>query len=685
MSKYSNEIMSKHKENLLEMYSRIDYIDIVLSRENRLNLNSFLNFVKSFRNKTNNIEFELRIQNISEEQFKKTKREIEKDEYFLSKKKLISNSVILSNNIRIETFENKKKYQKKDEIKKFKFILNNTPIKLSLSSENDINPSNITDKRNLLTRTKNRMTYEFQHFNIDLTEVNTIDNIKNTNYNSFEIEIEFLTFDINENIIEDIIRYIFNIMFPKKYSFIDNETEKSVRIEYNKLFPNIRNTRPNFIFENKPKNFKLKDIENFNHSITNKLNGVNFFLYYSYRKDGLYLINHSTIEYINYDITEYLTGDFLIQGELYFDESIGRHIFYIFDVLFIENESLLQLNHPKRLERLNKSLFRLIDDIIYKSKKAILMKIKKFYGLSNNESNHYNNLINCEYSLEKDINGNIDMEINDGFIFTPLNMPYINKETYKYKFPETMTIDFSVQLHSQNDNINLYKLFVYDEKNQLIEFNFNNKTYYLQCDISSNDICKDIKNNNIVECFFTKKNFFIPYRIRHDKLMPNFYRVAQDVFNDILNPITLKDLEVGFKNKFSPKQNEIENKEKSMENINITDVTLKVNMNSIIECVLYSVSPEYREYNETNVNVKNIMLNKTLEYFENNSDKLNDIENLAKSFNIKIFILENKNDMYFILNKSSNKNKNKLYIVKNKQNNYTILGYTIKQYNIFIY
>ena len=313
------------------------------------------------------------------------------------------------------------------------------------------------------------------------------------------------------------------------------------------------------------------------------------------------------------------------------------------------------------------------------------MKIKKFYGLSNNESNHYNNLINCEYSLEKDINGNIDMEINDGFIFTPLNMPYINKETYKYKFPETMTIDFSVQLHSQNDNINLYKLFVYDEKNQLIEFNFNNKTYYLQCDISSNDICKDIKNNNIVECFFTKNNFFIPYRIRHDKLMPNFYRVAQDVFNDILNPITLKDLEVGFKNKFSPKQNEIENKEKSIENINITDVTLKVNMNSIIECVLYSVSPEYREYNETNVNVKNIMLNKTLEYFENNSDKLNDIENLAKSFNIKIFILENKNDMYFILNKSSNKNKNKLYIVKNKQNNYTILGYTIKQYNIFIY
>lgn len=685
MSKtYSSEIMKKHKENLSEMISQLERIDIILIRDNRLKLNSFLNFVKNFKNNPQN-EFELRFQNISEEQFKKVKTEIEIDKYFLNKKKILSSSVILPNNIRIETFENKKVYQQKNEIKNLKIILNNSPIKLTLSSENNINLSNIVDKRNLLNRTKNRISYEFEYFNIDLTEVNTIDNIKNTNFNSFEIEIEFKIFDITEVIIENLIKYIFNILFPKKYSFIDNESEKSIRLEYTKLFPNIRINRDNFIFENKPKNFKLSDIENFNHSITNKLNGTNFFLYYSYRKNGLYLINHSVIEYINYDITDYLTGDFLIQGELYLDKSIDRHIFYIFDVLFIENESLLQLNHPERLKQLNKNLFRLIDDIIYNSKKPILFKLKKFYGISDNENNYYENLIKCEESLEKDINGNIDMETNDGFIFTPLNMPYINKETYKYKFPETMTIDFSIRLHSQNNNIMLYKLFVYNERNQLIEFVFNNKTYHLQCDLNKDNICNDIKNNSIVECYYDKNiNLFIPYRVRHDKIMPNFYKVAQDVFYDIINPITLKDLEINFKNKFAPQLSKtIIKKDINKKQIELNNVTLKINFKTMIECVLFSVSPEYREYNKKHGD-DNIMLSETKKYFENDNSKLNDIELLADSFNIKIYILENKNDTYFILNNSSNKNKNVLYIVKN-ENNYTVLGYKINKYDILIY
>ena len=69
------------------------------------------------------------------------------------------------------------------------------------------------------------------------------------------------------------------MLYPDKYSFLDQDSEISIRSEYIKMFPWIKNQRPDFIFENKPKNFKLTDVDNFNHSITNKLNGINFFLY----------------------------------------------------------------------------------------------------------------------------------------------------------------------------------------------------------------------------------------------------------------------------------------------------------------------------------------------------------------------------------------------------------------------
>lgn len=712
-----NDSLNEHRDNLYKLNNKYNNVDIILHKNNLLNYKSFLDLAKNFgSNKNNEIELELRFQNINKEHFDIVKKNIENDKYYLEKKIIKSTSSILPNNIRVETFiqpeGNITLYQIKNEIKSYKIFLNKIPIKLSLSRENNINPYSVTDKKNIITRNKNRTTYVYENFNIDLTTVNTIDNVKNTTYESYEVEIEFTNyFNIRETIVNNIIKYILKMLYPDKYSFLDQDSEISIRSEYIKMFPWIKNQRPDFIFENKPKNFKLTDVDNFNHSITNKLNGINFFLYYCYNNKTLYLINHSTVEYINIDTTyPNLKGNTLIQGELYHDISSDKNIFYIFDVLFVENNSVLNLNHPDRIKRF-KSLFNKFEQIILKSGKSLILQYKKFYGFLPDENNFYDNLSKCEDSLQKDNNGNIDIEINDGFIFTPLDKPYINKETYKYKFPETMTIDFSVKLYSQDKNQKVYKLFVYNESKQLIQFNYQNKNYNLECNYKINEnLCKEIKNDHIVECYFDKKNnVFVPYRIRYDKTLPNFYKVAYDVFNDIINPITLQDLKNSFKNKFSLKSSyspieieikqieteikkdieeikkgieQIENDTKIEETLDIYNTTLKKNFDDLLECVLFSVSPEYREHREIK---KNLMYLTALDYFENDVDKINNINLLAESFNIKIYILkEIGQNKYNIIKKSNNDNDNKLYII-DKLNSYDVLGYEINKTKIYIF
>lgn len=768
-------------------------IELLIDREKVLEYQSFLLFAKQ---QNSGAEFEIRFQNLTQIQFEQIKNYIEIDKYFIDKKESKIVSVLLPNDIRIERIEEpndkyKEIFQNKREMKNMKMLINNIPIKFNLSREKIIDSKNVNDKNPLLTRIKYRTSYNFEQYYIELTYVETIDknNIKTI---SFEAEIEFKNNkDINEVNVLFPIRYILKLIKPDRFSFMDEITEQSIRKDYLKILP-VSNNKIDYIYENKPINFKLENIETFNHSITNKLNGVNFFLFFDHLKNNIHLINHSTVEYLGKDTTNKLKGTFLIQGELYHDVNSNKYMFYIFDTLIINSNNVIYENHKTRLDKFY-PYFGIFDENLFYTNKRIGIQYKTFYGINgfdpnNPNDNHFNNLMTCLYSMSKDKNGNIDMEINDGFIFTPLDKFYINKETYKYKFPETMTIDFSVKYIETVNNNYIYNIFTYNENKKLVPF-MNNK-YKMICH-DNNQLCKQIKNNSIVECFFIKEqNIFTPYRIRHDKILPNFYKVADNVFYDIMNPITLKNLEDSFKNKFTVKlspsvlkpnehneedlnkiykkpenythisppskynsikrkspsilvknyspssdeeihinknskpsiskemlnemknlennvnielQNtkiESENKMKTYgtpklrrkipkiqkgtplkKNIKIQNINYKVTLESILECVFFSVSPEYRESKN-----KEDMFKTVLEYF-NNDDKIKDIDFLAKTFNIDIYILKHINkDEYQIINKSENENskENKLYI-EIIDNNYKVLGYNKNGYNIFIY
>jgi hypothetical protein len=701
----------------------MENVNLLLDYKNMHMFQIFLEIVKTQNSDT---EFEIRFQQLSQQQFEQIKTYIDNDKYFITKNKTRSISYIYSNDIRKEQFgeqntnEFKEVYQIKNEVKSLILSLNDIRIKLNISREINIQPSSVKDNIVSKIRDKYRTTYTFDYYNIDLTYVVSTDD-KNQKSYSFEVEIEFQKNNIktlNDKKTLLPVKYLLKLVKPDRFSFMDKTTELNIKTKYINLLPIRGGNVQNYIYENKPVNFQLENIETFNHSITNKLNGINYFLYFDEAKGNVYLINNSTVEYLgNYNpetITKKIKEKLVIQGELYHDINKKKYTFYIFDVLIVGNKKVIDEYHKNRLDAFFPH-FSSLEECLFHINKNISLQYKMFYGINPKDpnDNHYNNLMECLNSLTTDKNGNIDMEINDGFIFTPMNEPYINKKTYKYKFPETMTIDFSVQFIEKRNSFNIYDLFVYKEGEKLVRFMpFGNNMYYLICDYNTNgQLCNQIKNNSIIECLFDKNdNKFIPYRIRYDKTLPNYYTVANRVFNDIMKPITLKMLQDSFRNKFAssilPIQaniipyiaqdsaqeivpySEVLTKDDAdeltyIDNIHM-NITLKSKTNTLIESILFSVSPEYRGMN---TDEKNIMLKIAKTQFDNDENKLNDIILLSNSFNINIYILEPlKDDKFNIKKRTYNEQykDNKLYIVE-YENYYEVFGYKINEYEVYIY
>ena len=689
--------------------SNVKPFSIFYSQDKSENIKKLIKIIETKGYSKEN-ELEIRFQSLEYNQFEKIKNTIENDKLFINKENIKTNVDILFNdtgvgdNIRHEKDMNNNtiRYQIKENIYNFHFDLEKSKIKFSFSKEININSNIVVKNEVILKRYKDRTKYNFGIFTIDLTIVDTQDIKKNKKFKTYEVEIEFnLSYEkqLYDHIYMSLV-YVLKILYPGKLSYIDQEYENKYREIYRKMFtrkegqfPQFNNKPANFILENKPKNFKLENIDTFNHSITNKLNGVNFFLFYSYDKNVLCLINHSSIDILGKDIKGNLNGNIMIQGEVF--DNNGKKTFYIFDVLMINDNSVINLNHKERCDSFSPLLDYFNDCINIQNGKNLTIEFKKFYGFLPSENNFYENLMNCKNLLKTDENNKIDMEINDGFIFTPLNKPYINNETYKYKFPETMTIDFLVKPKGRitSDNAKYFDLFVYNEQKNLIEFNHKYKKFYMKCE-PSELLFNEIQFNSIVECKYDKvNNFFTPYRIRYDKIMPNFYRVANDVFNDILNPITIYILEELFKKKFYKDvvKSSIKSPHIQIKKISVKH-TLQVDLKDILECVLYSISPEYRninsEYNKSEI------YKSAISHFQKGSDIINeDTSNLtllSKNFNIKIYILksivqdESLTNNYEILNESENVSDNILYIVKDI-NSVSILGYKVGKYEVFIF
>lgn len=172
---------------------------------------------------------------------------------------------------------------------------------------------------------------------------------------------------------------------------------------------------------NKPITLQLSDLgklEVNRFSVTEKADGVRHLMYCDVN-GNIWLIN-SLNEVKSFKNKTKMTN-WLIDGELV--EEIG--LFAAFDCLIFDGKDISHENLKKRLNSVEK---------IIKALKLNTVLLKKFY---------FDDLFK---SAGKILDSKFPYKI-DGLIFTPVDAPYKNKTTFKWKWPEMTTTDFLIRQH----------------------------------------------------------------------------------------------------------------------------------------------------------------------------------------------------------------------------------------------
>ena len=178
-----------------------DYYDELL-----LAINELQSLIKQYKKKEN-IEIEIRLGQIQFNSFKpglaskdfydKIKSILDESDCWDKKINNKSEELCVNGIKRMTLFNNKKilKHQsiKKEKIKNVNIKFNGTPYDIRLSVAKEIPVEDKIKNGTGILRKKNRMSYYYKDYRIDLTEVEQIENsVSNLNY---ELEVEFINLD----------------------------------------------------------------------------------------------------------------------------------------------------------------------------------------------------------------------------------------------------------------------------------------------------------------------------------------------------------------------------------------------------------------------------------------------------------------------------------------------------------
>ena len=490
--------------------------------------------------------------------------------------------------------------ERKKYIKLHKYKKNN--VFVSLSKERDINKFNVDS--NSLLRFRNRTSFIInENWRLDITHVKTINNTLNI----LNVKQKFIDTNIFENDKIDINLLINNSKLELEFEYIKNKVNKdSIELEIDEIINNVNgilikdfkknNEYFNIIFElakkielNKSNKYTIKtlkqlsiqvktlDFSTYKSVVYDSIQENNKEFYVTDKTDGerCYLyINNSNFYIITSELTKLSINDnkniYILDCEI-----IDKNI-YIFDLLFY-NKNLVNLKLINRLEILND----IFQDIVKINNTDLTLNIKKHVKYDNNFNKHILEII--KESKKK-------YEI-DGLIFTE-NNTHNNMEVYKWKMPETQTIDFLV-VRLPNNMINkmpysnkkdhtIFLLFntisLYDFqrlnlshienynniiapiinntniKNNRVVFPYAfrpiiNTNSYIYYHPNNSKFSIDEITNNICE-FGCKNKLWNLKRIRHDRKNQielklgygNYYTVAEDIYKFFLDPFTIDKL-----------------------------------------------------------------------------------------------------------------------------------------------
>lgn len=438
---------------------------------------------------------------------------------------------------------------------------------------------------------------------LDLTIVKNYTGEMNEIATTYEFEMELLHTNTRQRVTDASDFYSildeFIILFQDtgfKYSVLQLERVKN---EMKSVSPKSKGSKDALFMGAKPSSFTLENVLQFDplnekYSVTVKADGERFLFFIS--NNELFLVN-SNFNVFPLEIHIEETSNNM-NGSILDGEYVTRlNQFLIFDIFFYGSKDVRGLylynGKSERTESRYDYMSRFME--FFTSVKTIKkssshatdlpfsIRIKKYIFYDEYESNleFYNDsmrMLNTSYDYG-----------TDGLIFTPCSLSYplyggTFKETIKWKPESENTIDFLVEFTEQrkivaNVTYVIAQLYVSGPNNEKMPFrpDLSNSKYtatdvqYMYIPIIHQRMMSkdgiDIRDKTIIECSwgdlveFYKPNIasaifangWCPYRQRIDKTAKyydtgkiqgtaNFVRVANDIWNSILNPVSLKSV-----------------------------------------------------------------------------------------------------------------------------------------------
>jgi hypothetical protein len=370
-------------------------------------------------------------------------------------------------------------------------------IRFSRSHETEINENKVINFKSSCRRDINRITYTDNRFNSQFfgfkIEISKVYSNTETNY---EMELEALPgailsidkwwgalktlygWSLNAKNNDEIISLKERIIISSNLNKLLNDNDNHI------ILPSI---------VNRPKTLaNLTDIKN--KAISIKLDGFHKILIFC--KTGIYSCSPSSnitkISNVNFQLST------IIECEYIGDQFFG------FDIMIHKNNNTKSLYLRERFNLLCKFINKINIEII---------KIK-YLHFPENQTNIL------------DLVNNNHLHI-DGLIFQSLGN--YNEDIYKWKSPENLTLDFYLQLGINNT----YEVYVIK----------SGRLFRIDAKISDRIILTEEFHKKIVECkWIPDKNYWEPFKIRHDKLHPNSCKVTEETIKLLKDPITLDNI-----------------------------------------------------------------------------------------------------------------------------------------------
>jgi len=391
-------------------------------------------------------------------------------------------------------------------------------------------------------REKNRSSYFI--FNdtvrIDLTQVNQVSTGKDAL--TFEVEVELVdrkaltNFEKTVIIVSRLILDTVLLYTMRERSDIINEvnhilgSDKKGFLDY---YPLVQ-----------ARNLKLRDMVyggligngKTGYSVTHKVDGVRKMLVFA--KSGIWLLSTTSVNKISNQVVPRFTGS-ILDGELVpkdkrLDGAPNNYFWFLaFDTLAWDYDNSVQnKSHFDRLQYAQSIADNMKTDLIYVNTKSftIFETPSQFFTIMRDM---FRQQLVLPYK-------------QDGFMFTPENtlynphsdkMPYKKRkltdypDICKWKPQDELTIDFQIKWKMTPEG-KVLELYV-NEKGKPVLF-----TKLDSVDVE-NPLTLNLPSNTIVEYRYDyDREMLTPTRIRFDKDKPNSRKTAEDVADDILNPIT---------------------------------------------------------------------------------------------------------------------------------------------------